>query len=92
MKHIFFAALLKAVATSPENDLAPREAETYCVTYLSTYLAAIPNDNGPFSSIGGDANAPDTGDRETGRFPLAPSIRPTFGRNTSIATTSTGMS
>ncbi|EXK87539.1 hypothetical protein FOQG_08886 [Fusarium oxysporum f. sp. raphani 54005] len=43
-------------------------------------------------SIDGDANAPDTGDRETGRFPLAPSIRPTFGRNTSIATTSTGMS
>ncbi|KAH7203293.1 hypothetical protein BKA60DRAFT_527243 [Fusarium oxysporum] len=40
-------------------------------------------------SIDGDANAPDTGDRETGRFPLAPSIRPTFGRNTSIATTST---
>ncbi|KAJ4123865.1 hypothetical protein NW765_006909 [Fusarium oxysporum] len=88
-RHIFFAALLKAVAASPENDLAPREAETYCVTYLSTYLAAIPNDNGPFSSIDGDANAPDTGDRETGRFPLAPSIRPTFGRNTSIATTST---
>ncbi|EWY82838.1 hypothetical protein FOYG_14927 [Fusarium oxysporum NRRL 32931] len=88
-RHIFFAALLKAVAASPENDLAPREAETYCVTYLSTYLAAIPNDNGPFSSIDGDANAPDTGDRKTGRFPLAPSIRPTFGRNTSIATTST---
>ncbi|EXM19088.1 hypothetical protein RAB80_015027 [Fusarium oxysporum f. sp. vasinfectum] len=88
-RHIFFAALLKAVAASSENDLAPREAETYCVTYLSTYLAAIPNNNGPFSSIDGDANAPDTGDRETGRFPLAPSIRPTFGRNTSIATTST---
>ncbi|KAI7758965.1 hypothetical protein LZL87_009960 [Fusarium oxysporum] len=88
-RHIFFAALLKAVAAAPENALAPTEAETYCVTYLSTYLVAIPNNNGPFSSIDGDANVPDTGDRETGRFPLAPSIRPTFGRNTSVATTST---
>lgn len=80
--HIFFAVLLRAVAASSENDLAPREAETYCVTYLSTYLAAIPNER-PFSSI---YDAPDTEERETGRFPLAPSIRPTFGRNTSIAT------
>ncbi|KAF5694765.1 hypothetical protein FDENT_893 [Fusarium denticulatum] len=83
---IFFAVLLKGVAASAEQDLAPREAETFCVTYLSTYLAAIPNNDGPFSSID---NAPDTGDRETGRFPLPPSIRPTFGRNTSIATAST---
>ncbi|EWG55440.1 hypothetical protein FVEG_13439 [Fusarium verticillioides 7600] len=80
--HIFFAVLLRAVAASSENDLAPREAETYCVTYLSTYLAAIPNER-PFSSI---YDAPDTEERETGRFPLAPSIRPTFGRNTSITT------
>ncbi|KAF5649026.1 hypothetical protein F52700_846 [Fusarium sp. NRRL 52700] len=90
-RHIFLAVLLKGVATSPESDFAPVEAETYCVTYLSTYLAAIPNNNEPFSSIDGDANAPDTEDRETGRFPLAPSIRPTFGRNTSIATTSTNL-
>ncbi|KAG5766096.1 hypothetical protein H9Q72_005846 [Fusarium xylarioides] len=88
-RHIFFAVLLKGVGASPENDLAPGEAETYCVTYLSTYLAAIPKNDGPFSSIDGDINEPDTEDRETGRFPLAPSIRPTFGRNTSIATTST---
>ncbi|PNP85436.1 hypothetical protein FNYG_01265 [Fusarium nygamai] len=85
-RHIFFAVLLKGVAASPDNDLAPREAETYCVTYLSTYLAAIPNNDGPFSSID---DVPDTGDREAGRFPLAPSIRPTFGRNTSMATAST---
>ncbi|KAF5582893.1 hypothetical protein FPANT_8350 [Fusarium pseudoanthophilum] len=78
--------LLRAVAASSETDLAPREAETYCVTYLSTYLAAIPNNEVPFSSIDDES---DTDDRETGRFPLVPSIRPTFGRNTSIATTST---
>ncbi|KAG5743364.1 hypothetical protein H9Q70_013928 [Fusarium xylarioides] len=88
-RHMFFAVLLKGVAASLEQDLAPREAETYCVTYLTTYLAAIPNNDGPFSSIDGDDDAPETGDRETGRFPLAPSIRPTFGRNTSITTTST---
>ncbi|KAF5628129.1 hypothetical protein F25303_10505, partial [Fusarium sp. NRRL 25303] len=87
--YIFFAVLLKGIAASPEQDLAPREAETYCVTYLSTYLAAIPNDDRPFSSINGDANEPDEEDRETGRFPFAPSIRPTFGRNNSLATTST---
>ncbi|KAF5598232.1 hypothetical protein FPCIR_3254 [Fusarium pseudocircinatum] len=85
-RHIFFAVLLKGVAATPEQDLAPRQAETYCVTYLSTYLAAIPNNDGPFSSID---DAPDTADRETGRFPLAPSIRPPFARNTSVATTST---
>lgn len=87
--HIFFAVLLKGIAASLEQDLAPREAETYCVTYLSTYLAAIPNDDGAFSSINGDTNEPDGEDKETGRFPLAPSIRPTFGRNNSIPTTST---
>ncbi|KAF5696911.1 hypothetical protein FGLOB1_13164 [Fusarium globosum] len=87
--HIFFAVLLKGIAALPEQDLAPREAETYCVTYLSTYLAAIPNDDGAFSSINGDANEPEGEDKEAGRFPLAPSIRPTFGRNNSIATTST---
>ncbi|KAF5228947.1 hypothetical protein FANTH_14376 [Fusarium anthophilum] len=87
--HILFAVLLKGVATSAENDVAPIAAETYCVTFLSTYLAVIPNNNGPFSSIDGDANVPATEDDETGRFPLAPSIRPTFGRNTSIATTTT---
>ncbi|KAG4281981.1 hypothetical protein FPRO06_10885 [Fusarium proliferatum] len=86
--HIFFAVLLKGIAASPEQDLAPREAETYCVTYLSTYLAAIPTNDGTVSSINGDTNGPDEEDRETGRFPLAPSIRPTFGRNNSIATTS----
>ncbi|KAF5552679.1 NAD(P)H azoreductase [Fusarium mexicanum] len=86
---IIFVVLLKRVATSPENDVAPIEAETYCVTYLSTYLAAIPNNNWPLSSIDGDANVLDTEDGETGRFPLAPSIRPTFGGNTSIATTNT---
>ncbi|KAF5621109.1 uncharacterized protein FTJAE_11450 [Fusarium tjaetaba] len=85
-RHILFAVLLKGVAATPEQDLAPREADTYCVTYLSTYLAAIPNNEGPFSSMD---DAPDTEDKETGRFPLAPSIRPTFGRNTSIATAST---
>ncbi|KAI1039654.1 hypothetical protein LB505_008400 [Fusarium chuoi] len=63
--HIFFAVLLKGIAASLEQDLAPREAETYCVTYLSTYLAAIPNDDGAFSSINGDTNEPDGEDKET---------------------------
>lgn len=90
--HIFFAVLLKGIAAFPEHDLAPREAETYCVTYLSTYLVAIPNNDGRFSSIDRGPNALDTGDEETGRFPVAPSIRPTFGRNNSIATTRTSRS
>ncbi|CVL06809.1 uncharacterized protein FMAN_11905 [Fusarium mangiferae] len=87
--HIFFAVSLKGIAASPGQDLAPREAETYCMTYLPTDLVAIPNKDGRSSSIDGDDEAPDGGDSETARLPLAPSLRPTFGENTSIATTST---
>lgn len=68
------------------------EVETYCVIYLSTYLVAIPNNLGTFSSINGDTNETNEENRETSRSPLAPSIRLTFGRNNSIATTSPSMS
>ncbi|KAF4344801.1 hypothetical protein FBEOM_1231 [Fusarium beomiforme] len=81
---ILVADLLRAAIASPEADLALEEADIQCVTFLSTYLVAIPSNDEPFTSI---ANAPNIEEEKTARFPIGPSFGLTFGRNTSIATT-----
>ncbi|KAL4731427.1 hypothetical protein ACLX1H_000393 [Fusarium chlamydosporum] len=71
----FLTALIASKGLALSRDLAAVEADTWCVTYLSTYLAEV--------------NAPGAEKTDTGRDPIPPSVRPTFGGNTSIATTST---
>jgi len=80
---IFVAAVLKAAAFVSANDLAAMDApaDTWCITYLSTYIAAVTNQGDLSPSA-----------QNSGRLPFAPSIRPTFARNTSVSITRSAMS
>lgn len=88
----FIAVVLKVAEAVSANDLAAMKspADTWCITYLSTYIAAVTNQ--------GDLSPTDRPDNEvpsaqnSGRLPFAPSLRPTFARNTSVSITRSAMS
>ncbi|KAF4989601.1 hypothetical protein FGRMN_9008 [Fusarium graminum] len=86
MKTLIFAvALLGVTGLCSANDQGEMEMDTWCVTYVSTYLAPAANQ--------GDGPTNEPGERptgqESGRLPFVPSIRPTFAKNTSSVTPTT---
>ena len=89
---IFVAAVLKGAEVVSANALAAMEApaDTYCITYLSTYIAAVTNlgDLSPTDRPGIELPSA----QNSGRLPFAPSLRPTFGRNTSVSITRSAIS
>ncbi|RGP78866.1 hypothetical protein FLONG3_3065 [Fusarium longipes] len=68
----FGVALLGATGLCLASDQGEMDMDTWCVTYVSTYLAPVANEPG------GKPTAQDSS-----RVPFNPSIRPTFGKNTS---------
>ncbi|KAJ4112147.1 hypothetical protein NW768_011726 [Fusarium equiseti] len=80
---IFISAILKAAEVVSARDLVAMEApaDTWCVTYLSTYIAAVTNQGNEAPSA-----------QNSGRLPFQPSLRPTFARNTSISVTRSALS
>ncbi|KAF5664272.1 hypothetical protein FHETE_7154 [Fusarium heterosporum] len=91
MKTLAFGiALLGATSLCSANDQGEMEMDTWCVTYVSTYLAPVANE--------GDRPTDESGEKSTadnsGRLPFVPSIWPTFAKNTSSVTqtTSSGLS
>ncbi|KIL90051.1 hypothetical protein FAVG1_06789 [Fusarium avenaceum] len=88
--HIFVATLLGAVGTFSAPNQASMEMDTWCITYLSTYLAPVSNQASALPSVDQGAEEPIAQESET--LPFVPSIRPTFGRNTSVPTTRSTLS
>lgn len=62
------------------TDLGEMEVDSWCVTYVSTYLVPVV-DQGDHPTIESEEEKPAAED--SGRLPFAPSLRPTFARNTS---------
>ncbi|CZS83096.1 unnamed protein product [Fusarium graminearum] len=89
---IFIAAVLKVAEVVSANGLAVMETpvDTWCITYLSTYLAAVTNQAGLSPTDRPDNEVLSA--QSSGRLPFAPSIRPTFARNTSVSITRSTMS
>ncbi|KAH6994677.1 hypothetical protein EDB82DRAFT_556961 [Fusarium venenatum] len=89
---IFVAALLTAAEAVLAKDLVAVEApaDTWCITYLSTYLATVTNQGDLLPSDASGNDGPDA--QNSGRLPFAPSLHPTFRRNTSISVTRSAMS
>ncbi|KAL6915424.1 hypothetical protein FSST1_006919 [Fusarium sambucinum] len=89
---ILIAALLTAAEAVLANDLVAVEApaDTWCITYESTYLATVTNKGDLLPSDESGNDEPDA--QNSGRLPFAPSIHPTFRRNTSISVTRSAMS
>ncbi|KAG5659189.1 hypothetical protein KAF25_000391 [Fusarium avenaceum] len=83
--HILIATLLGAVGTFSAIDQASMEIDSWCITYLSTYLAPVSNQASALPSTKREAIEPIA--QESRTLPLLPSVRPTFGRNTSVPTT-----
>ncbi|CAJ0555324.1 Ff.00g053890.m01.CDS01 [Fusarium sp. VM40] len=83
--HILIATLLGAVGTFSAIDQASMEIDSWCITYLSTYLAPVSNQASVLTSTEREALEPIA--QESRKLPLVPSVRPTFGRNTSVPTT-----
>ncbi|KAF4954225.1 hypothetical protein FSARC_12202 [Fusarium sarcochroum] len=82
---IFTAAVLGAVGIFSAADQASMEMDSWCITYLSTYLGPVSNQASALPSAEQEAEEPIA--QDSGRLPLAPSILPTFRRNTSTSLT-----
>ncbi|KAJ4026244.1 hypothetical protein NW752_001183 [Fusarium irregulare] len=89
---IFIGTVLRAAQLVSANALAAMEAsaDTWCVTYLSTYIAAVTNQGDLSPTDRPGIELPSA--QNSGRLPFAPSLRPTFARNTSTSITRSAMS
>lgn len=79
----FVIALLGVTGVISVTDLGEMEVDSWCVTYVSTYLVPVVN-QGDHPTIEPGEERPAAED--SGRLPFAPSLRPTFARNTSSST------
>ncbi|KAF5239839.1 hypothetical protein FAUST_4725 [Fusarium austroamericanum] len=77
----FFCTLLGSASIISGVDNAP-EPDTWCMTYLSTYLVPVYNQASSLVMTKPAA--------ESGKQPIAPSLKPTFFGNTSAQRTETG--
>lgn len=82
----FVIALLGVAGVISMTDLEEMEVDSWCVTYVSTYLVPVVN-QGDRPTIEPGEEKPAAED--SGRLPFAPSLRPTFARNTSSSTGNT---
>ncbi|RBR20342.1 uncharacterized protein FIESC28_05306 [Fusarium coffeatum] len=89
---IFIATVLNAAEVVSANAFAAMEApaDTWCITYLSTYLAAVTNQGNLSPTDRPGIELPSA--QNSGRLPFAPSLRPTFARNTSVSITRSALS
>ncbi|RSL60462.1 hypothetical protein CEP54_006750 [Fusarium duplospermum] len=87
-RHVFIAAVLGTLGRVAADDQASMALDSLCVTYLSTYLAPISIQDEPSSSKKAEWERPSS--ENTGRLPITPNIRPTFGRNSSTTEDRTG--
>ncbi|KAH6964885.1 hypothetical protein EDB82DRAFT_528635 [Fusarium venenatum] len=83
--HIFTTTLLGAVGIVTAANQASMDMDSWCITYLSTYLAPVSNQASALPSTKREAEESIATDSR--RLPLVPSIPLTFGRNTSTPMT-----
>lgn len=78
------AVVLGAVRAFCASNIGvkPIPADTYCITYMSTYLAPATKQVSSLSSNKPDLDDSSPSTQHSGRLPFAPSIRPTFGNST----------